>query len=399
MIKFGHRLRQGLACLLAAPAMLAVAADAMPGMPRGTARTDLGSSAAIAPDGALVVVTKQGDHVLLYRSGDEGRTWSAPVAVNAQPEPVSGDGENRPKIAFASDGGAVVSWTHPFPKPNTGSVRLARADDGVHFSAPLTVHRDTREITHRFESMIALPGNRIILAWIDKRDLEDAKASKAAYRGAAIYSALSVDGGRSFRPERKVADHSCECCRIGAAIDTDGAVAIMWRHVFEPNERDHAIARLTTDGVAGPVQRATFDRWRIDGCPHHGPSLAIDTRGIRHAVWFNQVKGEGRVQYGRLTGTGEAAGIEGQRPVGSGRAEHADMAIAGARIAIAWKEFDGEKTRLKAMISSDGGNRFADLDVGATAGASDQPRVLANGERLLVFWRTAQEGFRVQVLQ
>ena len=62
------------------------------------------------------------------------------------------------------------------------------------------------------------------------------------------------------------------------------APLFMWRHVFEPNERDHALTRLKPDGQVESVQRATFDRWKVDGCPHHGPSLVVDEQGVRHAV-------------------------------------------------------------------------------------------------------------------
>lgn len=374
-------------------ATLSFAADGMPAMAKG-ARPELGSSAVFAPDGSLLVAAKQGEHVMVYRSADEGKTWSAPVAVNAQPEAISADGENRPKIAFAADGGLLVSWTHPFPKPNTGSVRLARSADGQRFSPPLTVHLDTAIITHRFESMLTLPDNRVILAWIDKRDLESAKASKTPYTGAAIYAAMSTDGGRSFQPEYKLADHSCECCRVTSAIDRDGAPLFMWRHVYAPNERDHAITRLKPDGTAENVMRATFDRWKVDGCPHHGPSLVVDEKGIRHAVWFNQKDGEGRVFYGRpeISAKNE---IDGQRTVGGPRAAHADMAAAGGKLAIAWKEFDGERTQLRAMISSDGGHSFTDIALASTDGASDQARVIRRKDKLFTFWRTEKEGFRL----
>ena len=395
--KGGNALRSALRGLVLGLGLLATcafAADGMPGMAKGGSRPELGSSAVFAADGSLFVAAKQGDHVMIYRSPDEGKTWSAPLAVNAQPEPISADGENRPKIAFAADGGLLVSWTHPFPRPNTGSVRFARSDDSQHFSAPVTVHQDTAIITHRFESMLALPNNRVILAWIDKRDLESAKAAKSPYIGAAIYAAISNDGGRSFQPEYKLADQSCECCRVTSAIDRDGAPLFMWRHVYAPNERDHAITRLKPDGTAERVMRATFDRWKVDGCPHHGPSLVVDEKGIRHAVWFNQKDGEGRVFYGRLEFLADVK-VDGQRTIGGPGASHADMAAAGGKLVIAWKEFDGERTQLRAMMSGDGGNSFAEIALGATEGASDQPRVIRRLDKLFTFWRTEKEGFRV----
>jgi hypothetical protein len=39
-------------------------------------------------------------------------------------EQISADGENRPKVAFAADGGLLVSWTRPLGKPYSGAIRL-----------------------------------------------------------------------------------------------------------------------------------------------------------------------------------------------------------------------------------------------------------------------------------
>lgn len=374
----------------------AMAADA-PAMPAKAKKmkVELGASALFAPDGQLYAVAKRGEHLLLYRSTDEGASWSAPVVVNAQPEAISADGENRPKLAFTREGALLVSWTKPLSKPNTGEIRLARAADGEHFSVPITVHRDRAEITHRFESMLVARDGRVLLAWIDKRDLEKAKAGKEAYRGAAIYAAVSTDGGRSFLPEKKLADHSCECCRLTSASDADGTPLFMWRHVFAPNERDHAIVRVKADGSPETLLRATFDRWKIDGCPHHGPSLAVDSDGIRHAVWFNQKDGEGRVFYGRLGADDAAGAVDGQRTVGDAHAEHADLAVAGKRVAVVWKAFDGAQAKLQAELSVDGGKTFRSLELAVSAGPSDQPRALWRGERLYAFWHTANEGMRV----
>ena len=393
MVKYVSTSKRLLAAMLLALGLAAQAADKMPGMDRKP-RVELGSSAAFAPDGSLLAVTVQGEHVMLYRSVDEGQNWSAPVVVNAAPEPISADGENRPKLAFATDGGLLVSWVKPLGKPYSGAIRLARSDDGAHFAAPLTVHKDSSEITHRFETLLATPGNAVYLAWIDKRDSEAAKANKTPWRGAGIYAAVSRDGGRTFQPETKVADHSCECCRLTSAVDADGTPLVMWRHVFTPNERDHALARLNPDASPASMQRATFERWKVDGCPHHGPSLVVDDRGVRHAVWFNQKDGEGRVHYGRLS-PGAEIRVDGQRTVGGQRAAHADIGAVAGKVVIAWKEFDGERTQLRALLSEDGGQRFSERQLASTEGASDQPRVLRRNAQIFVFWRTASENFRV----
>lgn len=374
---------------------LAAAHDAAMHTAARPARAELATAAAFGPDGTLYAVSKDGEHLQLFRSGDDGASWRGPLKVNARPEPIAADGDSQPRIAFNRDGDLLVSWTKPLPRPYTGEIRLARLPaGGAAFDEPITVHRDRAEITHRFQNILAGPDGRVTAVWIDKRDQEAARGRKQPYRGAAIYAAVSADGGRSFAPENRVADHACECCRIALTADRDGTPIALWRHVFAPNERDHAIARLKPDGAPEAVARATFDRWQVDACPHHGPALAVDEAGTRHATWFNVREGEGRVFYGRIG----AAGVEGQMPVGGPRAAHADIATADGVLAIVWKEFDGERNRLRGLRSTDGGRSFAPLELAATAGAADQPRLLARAGRLYAFWRQADEGFRLYPL-
>ena len=120
----------------------------------GRARSELGSSAAFDAHGALWSVAKQGEHVIIRRSTDLGRTWSAPRFVNASAEPVGADGDARPKLAFGT--GSEVSHldTTAATKPYTGMIRFARSiDGGKTFTAPVTVHADRQEITHRFDAL------------------------------------------------------------------------------------------------------------------------------------------------------------------------------------------------------------------------------------------------------
>ncbi len=171
----------------------------------------------------------------------------------------------------------------------------------------------------------------------------------------------------------------------------DGSVLGLWRHVFPPNVRDHALASLGSDGKVSGFRRATFDDWRVDVCPHHGPSLAADSEGHLHAVWYTGAKGKAGVYYGRL----EPGGVAGVRRVGGETAEHADLSILGDQIAVVWKEFDGQRVTLRALRSSDRGSTFSEREIGETANASDQPRLLVHDKRFYVFWNTRSEPLRV----
>jgi hypothetical protein len=362
------------------------------------AAQELGTSAAIDKEGRLWAVTKgvaeDGQFVMLQTSTDMGRSWSAPRKVQHSPEPVAAGGESRPKIAFGDRGEIYIAYTRPIARPHIGEIRFVRSlDGGRTFSEPMTVHANRDIITHSFESMIVDRAGRIYIAWIDDRDARIAKARGEQYAGSAIYYAVSRDGGASFQGDYKLADHSCECCRIALALDPQGDAVALWRHVFSPNIRDHALAELKPDGKSPPMVRATFDDWRIGACPHHGPSLAYAPDGTRHQVWFNGKDSDGG---GVLYSATAAQGRPGA-PValGSAQASHADVAVQGKRIAIAWKQFDGQSTAILARLSEDGGMSWQQKELARTMADSDKPYLIPSPSGMFLIWRTQKEGIRV----
>jgi hypothetical protein len=358
-------------------------------------RAGLAASAAFDAQGTLWAVSVESSHVVVRTSKDEGRTWSAPVNVNARSESIESDGDSRPRIAIGPQGDVYVTWTKPLSKPYTGEIRFARSQDGgKSFSPPRAVHADRQEITHRFDSLALSAEGKIFVAWVDKRDQVAAGGKEADYRGAAIYYAVSDDRGTTFRGDFKVADNSCECCRIALLPQRDGSMTALWRHVFAPDIRDHALATLHPDGRVAGFRRATFDDWHIAACPHHGPSLAADGSGQLHAVWFSGAASNPGAFYGRL-GKGHPEGV---RRIGNDTAEHPDIAVDGNKVAVVWKEFDGEHSILRAMLSPDRGEHFSDSDIATTADASDQPHLLNYGGRFHVIWNTRREPLRVVAL-
>lgn len=359
---------------------------------------DLGTSAAIDKDGRIWIVGKQtsdgGQFVVLQNSKDMGRTWSTPQRIQKTPEPVAANGEARPHIAFGNNGEIYITYTKPVAFPHIGDIRFVRSlDGGRTFSEPTTVHANRDVITHSFESMVVDRAGRIYVAWIDGRDSVVAKAKQGRYVGSAVYYAVSVDSGASFKGDYKVADHSCECCRIGLAVNPQGTQVAMWRHVFEPNIRDHAMAELGHDGKTQPVQRVTFDDWRIDACPHHGPSIAYGADGARYQVWFNGKEGD---DSGALYAQEGADGVLDKPTIlGSPQASHPDVAVEGRQVVVVWKQFDGTSTAILGRISDDGGATWQEQEFARTAADSDQPHLVTSASVITLVWRTQNEGIRV----
>ena len=361
-------------------------------------RAQLASGVTFAPDGSLWMVGLNvlGELFVQSAPANNLKQWGTPRTVATQGEAISADGENRPKLAFGPNGWVVMTYTQPLSKPYTGAIRMLRSvDGGKTFSPPFTVHADRQEITHRFES-VAFDGQGVLhTLWVDKRDMELAPkvGKKSSYQGAAIYRNTSIDGGATFGPDIKLADHSCECCRIALANGPDGNLRAMWRHVFESNVRDHGFAAL---GNEQPTQvvRASFDDWHIDACPHHGPGMAAASDGGYHAVWFG-VRKKGNediaaVRYARLHADGSPV-AESIRALPDPHAEHADVLAAGNRVAVVWRSVNGLYSTLQAWLSKDGGKTFHLQTLGKVQGDNDHPRLAQSGERMVAVWRNAKE--------
>jgi hypothetical protein len=234
---------------------------------------------------------------------------------------------------------------------------------------------------------------RVYIAWLDKRDLSEARKSGKEYAGAALYYAVSDDGGKRFRRNVKVANHTCECCRTAMALDTDGVPVVAWRHVYDGNIRDHAIVKL--DGKA-TMARLGQENWNVAACPHHGPSVSIAKDGAYHAAWFSNAPEKRGLFYAYSTDQGKTFSA----PLNFGKpavqAAHPAVLSLGERVHLAWKEFDGENTRIVAMSSGDGGRNWsAPASLASTADASDSPLLIERKGRVYLSWNTKNEGHRV----
>jgi hypothetical protein len=367
------------------------------------ARQQFSTSAVFDERSTLWLAQVLDGHVLVSQSPDQGKTFSKPVKVNVQPEYISASGETRPKILPGQNGIIYISWTQSLEAPYAGNIRFSRSvDGGKSFSAPITVNDNLDAITHRFETMGVNARGQIYLAWLDKRDAVLAKSKGEKYSGIALYSAMSDDQGKSFQANSKVADHTCECCRVAMAIDKSDTPVIVWRHIFGKNVRDHGLARLggthhKTDDFS--IQRVTFDNWEVEACPHHGPSLSISGE-VYHMTWFNH----GTVRSGLFYARSMDGGKTFSNPVSLGNSArqpgHASVLSIGENVYLAWKEFDGVMTTIKAMRSIDGGANWGEVSqVADTRDVSDHPLLISDKEQVYLSWSSKLEGHRLIALQ
>lgn len=357
----------------------------------------LAVSAVFDAQGRLWRARVKDGRVLVDHSADDGASFSAPVAVNPEKEPIGAEGDSRPKLAVAPDGALYVTYTRLLSKPFSGDIRFSRSlDGGKTFSAPVTVNDNRDIISHRFDALTVGGDGKVYVLWLDKRDEAAAKQRGETYLGSALYYAVSVDRGASFAANRKLADHACECCRIALDLAPDGVPVAFWRHVYGDNERDHAVLKL--DGKAAP-RRVTHDQWRIAACPHHGPALSIDADGEYHLAWFNNAPQARGLFYARSRDGGET--LSPPLAVGDAAAQagHPAVASAGREVYLVWKEFDGEFSLIRMQRSADGGVSWsAPSTVARSADASDHPELVTRGADVYLSWNTLREDYRLIAL-
>lgn len=360
-----------------------------PSKPR-LARPTLAVGATLDSAGRLWLARVDNRRLLVSRSDDGGTHFGDAVVVTPESENIAADGENRPKIAVANDGTILLTWTQLLPEAYSGNIRFSRSTDGGRtYSTPTTLNDDGRHTSHRFESLAIDGAGRVAVTWLDARDRDAVREKGGLFAGLSVYVAQSNDNGARFAANRKISDHTCECCRTALTWTAAGPVAF-WRNLYGANTRDFALAYLDRDAV----RRATDDDWQIDACPHHGGGMVADARGVLHLVWFTR----GRVRKGLFYKQIEA-GRESE-PVALGnplaQAGHPSVAAAGDTVLITWREFDGRAYGARLMRSDDRGVTWsAPLNVAETTGAADYPLPLLSGKRARVVWNSQAEGLRV----
>lgn len=248
--------------------------------------------------------------VYLSRLDPSSTTPDVPVRVNQGADIVNRHGQAPAQVVVGPEGNVYVAWTtrtdiegERFPASN---LMLARSTDGGRTFAPAVAVNDDADgglAGHTFHNLAVGPEGTVYVAWLDGRTRAQARAGQAAHGqtpirrvdfrtvrhdpGTEVRVARSTDGGQSFGENVVVAKKTCECCRTAIEVAADGTVYVAWRHIFGDNIRDMALARSTDRGqtFSAPT-RIHEDNWHIEGCPHSGPSLAIDAQGRVHAAWY-----------------------------------------------------------------------------------------------------------------
>lgn len=323
----------------------------------------------------MFAVSPNGNQAVAWISasggGTDGRLYisvdgAQPSEISDTLGPIEAHGESPPKIAYGPDGSLhaiyVVAKVVPDARFPLAALRhVASRDGGKTWTQPMRVTDDMDFGSHNFHALHITQSGRVYAAWLDGR-----------LGKSGAYITWSDDNGATWNQNiRASVDEACPCCRTAIASDTGGVVYLAWRTVLPGNIRDIVVARSTNGGATwDKPERVHADGWVFDGCPHAGPSLAVDAKHRLHAVWWTGKQRNAGVFYARADD-----GVHFGEPVPiavkpQSAPSHVQLAVEGDRVAITWDDGFVRVPTVNVRVSNDGGGTFGEPII-----ASDKARV------------------------
>lgn len=339
-------------------------------------------------------------------SGDGGKSFGAPVRVNAIAGEARISGEIAPRVAIgqavAGEPLITVTWN---AKGDFTTIKSARSrNGGKTFIADKPLH-GAGVIGDRGWQASALDARGTLhTIWLDHRQMAAAKAAgdhsehtgehdgvAMAQRSALYYAADGVT-------ERELFKGVCYCCKTAMAIGPNNEIYAAWRHVFAGNMRDMAFTASHDGGTTFmPLVRVNQDGWSIQGCPDDGPAMAVDGKGVVHLIWPT-VKNEQGVLLYSTSVDGRSFAPPTQLPtLGGPKPSHPQIAIdTRGRVFVAWDESRaGVRTAAVAQL----GHPNAPYTLGPT---SSYPVLAATDSGVIAAWTAGppnQSTIGVRLLQ
>ncbi|HUG81722.1 MAG TPA: sialidase family protein [Bryobacterales bacterium] len=248
-----------------------------------------------------VLQGQAGPRLGLTRSDDGGDSFAPPEYISEPDARVSSHGENSPSFAFGL-GREQYALFEQMAAEGLTDLMFARSPIGHGWEKPYKITDKKKPSANVFSGLAVSPRGSVHAVWLDQRDSESLPPGTAA-----VYIASSSDRGESFGPNIPVAAGVCPCCRPSLAFGAKGEIYVSWRHVFEGNERDIAVAVSTDGGKSfGEPGRVSPDGWKVQGCPHSGAEM-VQRDGRLYITWYSDGDGKSTPSGVRLAWSDDSA--------------------------------------------------------------------------------------------
>lgn len=229
------------------------------------------------------------DAVLCYSFFNSAeKKFEAPIEIPSS-KGVELHGENAPKILFKPNGDIIAVWgiDNPTPKKKYGGlIQYSQSfDKGKSWTPATALVKDTTGIDQRYFDIDLLPNGEAAIIWLDNR-------SKTELQGSSLYYA-ETKGKNGFQNEKSIGETTCQCCRTDLYIGKNGVIYAAYRDIINDEIRDMVLSYSSDNGKTfSEPKRISPDDWKINGCPHTGPTMTQNKEGL-HFAWFTMGGGAG----------------------------------------------------------------------------------------------------------
>jgi hypothetical protein len=208
------------------------------------------------------------------------------------------------------------------------------------WSPAVTVNDDGLPVSHGFQTAAVAPDGIIYIAWLDGRD--GRRVTEGATGGTtSIYMTKSTDGGKTWARNVRVGPNVCPCCRPSFAFP-EGKVLIAWRYVEKGDIRDIYVAASDDKGASWGTPAPVFkDGWKIKGCPHVGPAMAV-MNGKLYVTWFTEGANDPAIYLAVSTDAGKSFGARTKLSLGTTDPTNPQIAVNEDRLAVVFQARDAK---------------------------------------------------------
>ena len=267
------------------------------------------------------------------RAETPGPLFGPKIRVNA-PATLSVHAEGMPKLAQKADGTLLALFEVPRPTPESrfagDLLYVTSTDNGQTWTEPKPLHRNRQAgSSHSFSDLTRLPNGEIGIAWLDEK--------LPGHEGRPVRFVQTRPDG-SFTDEITVDENACQCCRTNVFVDNKQRIHLTYRDMgsARPGEiaaRDigHVVSDDATGHTFSQPAVVVADDWRVNACPHAGPSVAQVGDDV-FVTWFS---GKENAVGLRLARPGDSKPVA---TVLSTRAKHPQIASLNRKLIWVWDE-------------------------------------------------------------
>lgn len=294
--------------------------------------------------------------------------------------------EGMPKIAFKSDGTIIATYETKRPVPESrfaGDLKYTLSTDGGQtWATPQYVHTDTSAGKSRsFSDLVRLPNGEIGISWLGEAPSKAGRPVKFA----------QTTPGKGFSQEVTAKEGACQCCRTNLYVDTEGGIHIFFRDIMPDGTRDMGhIASKDGGKTFGDYRVVYADKWKINACPHTGPSTAQLGDKLYTAWYTGEDKNVG------VKVTDNAGSI--LTHIKSANARHPQLTTLKDRLVLTWDESEDKKTTTSVKLRFlKQGKMLPTKEVSQEQENATFPSILSLNKHILVAYESEEKDQKKQI--